>query len=76
MKKDEKSNDLITTRNTHSMEKNEKRWKKDMKKKAKKKKKGKNWWYNYDKKHSFYQKYLNQISHAIQLHSFQSLKFT
>ena len=38
MKKDEKSNDLITTRNTHSMEKNEKRWKKDMKKKAKKKK--------------------------------------
>ena len=42
MKKDEKSNDLITTRNTHSMEKNEKRWKKDMKKKAKKKKKGKN----------------------------------
>ena len=39
MKKYEKSNDLITTRNTHSMEKNEKRWKKDMKKKAKKKKK-------------------------------------
>ena len=38
MKKDEKSNDLITTRNTHSMEKNEKRWKKDMKKKRKKKK--------------------------------------
>lgn len=37
MKKDEKSNDLITTRNNHSMEKNEKRWKKDMKKKAKKK---------------------------------------
>lgn len=36
MKKDEKSNDLITTRNTHSMEKNEKRWKKDMKKEAKK----------------------------------------
>ena len=35
MKKDEKSNDLITTRNTHSMEKNEKRWKKDMKKEAK-----------------------------------------
>ena len=36
MKEDEKSNDLITTRNTHSMEKNEKRWKKDMKKEAKK----------------------------------------
>ena len=53
---------------------NRKRWKKGMKKEVKKDEKSND--VIYDKKYSFYQKYFNQITHAIPLHSFQSLKFT